>query len=215
MPHLIGITGRAGSGKDTFAAALAAAHPTTRLAFADPMRDVAEAVFGSRYATQAEKAAVDPYWATRLGEEWSTGRKILQRLGTDVFRNGIHTDIWLMAMARRLDAVRNVQFIALTDVRFDNEAEFVRSRGGIVVRMVNPHLPPATDAHASEQGVNDELVDHEFVPSSVEEIAEYAGNLAYILLDAPEPKDGMWDFTSEEYRSRLPRCASSSGGEVA
>ena len=156
---VIGLTGRAGSGKSTYADAACRAG-TVRglscavLSFADALRDVTEAVFGSRYDTQETKAAFDPFWAPRLGEQWSTGRKILQRLGTEVFRDHIHTDFWLMVMERRLAYAREHRdLVVIPDVRFDNEAEMVRHLDGHLVHIYNLNLPAPADTHASEAGI--------------------------------------------------------------
>jgi hypothetical protein len=41
----------------------------------------------------------------------------------------------------------------ITDVRFENEAAFVRNLGGTLIHVVNPETVSRTDAHASENGV--------------------------------------------------------------
>jgi hypothetical protein len=165
---LIGITGKAGSGKSTLAQAIIdRSHtPGGVLAFADAVRDVSQAIFGSRYESQEEKAALDGWWAARigtLGDRAPTGRVILQVIGTEMGRNVIHRDIWLFVMERRLatlDPGRLATWV-IADVRFDNEAEWIRARGGYVVE-VSRGLPPSGDAHASEAGVSPRLV-NEFI----------------------------------------------------
>jgi ribosomal protein S11 len=58
--------------------------------------------------------------------------------------------------------------VAITDVRFDNEAAAVRAAGGRVFRVVRSGdscLAAETAAHASEAGVSDALVDGVIVNS--------------------------------------------------
>lgn len=177
-----GITGRAGCGKSTFASALGRGRSHCRLAFADPLREVALAIFGSAYRTQEEKACVDAFWHERLGDDWATGRKILQRVGTEVGRNTIAKDIWLWAMDRRLLAIMasvrdgrmSRPVVTIEDVRFDNEAEYVRELGGKVIHLTRPDMPENTDAHASEHGVTHDLIDYSYAPDGLDELERIA-----------------------------------------
>jgi hypothetical protein len=178
---IIGITGRAQCGKDTLATAMW--EPTRRdypkevvppiceiLHFADTLRDVVQAAFGSRYETAEEKAAVDEWWNARLGRKPDpgpvfdaprlldgapiTGRFILQKVGTELFRARVSPDFWLFAMERRI-ATSKAKHHIIADIRFDNEAQWVRAHDGIVIgltRQDQGELP--ADAHASERGVD-------------------------------------------------------------
>lgn len=195
--RIIGITGAAGSGKSTLAywltqrARIRGDHAAV-MAYADPLRDVVEAVFGERYETQEAKAAVDPYWDPllradhvmgpfpELGDHPVTGRRILQFVGTELFRNHVHPDIWVMVMRRRLEdaAKRGMRLVAIPDVRFDNEAQLVRDLGGSVIRLVRDDAPPACAGdHASERGVAEALIAATYHPASVEAIRALSGVL--------------------------------------
>jgi hypothetical protein len=162
---IIALTGRAGVGKSTLAALLAdqlaiRRGSATRCSFAAPMRAAVAAIFGSTYSTQADKAAPDPYWTTRLGPDWSTGRQILQRFGTEVCRDHISQDIWALALQRRINAER-LHTVIIDDCRFDNEAAMVHRLGGWVIRLDRSGLPPVP-AHSSEGGVRWQLVDRDY-----------------------------------------------------
>ncbi len=139
---IVSLAGPAGVGKSTTAAAiilgLAQRHTTQpiirKAAFCDPLRDAVQAIFGSDYRSQEAKAATDPYWADRLGSNWSTGRKILQSFGTDVCRVSISSEIWINALERRLLGQR-YDVVILDDCRFSNEAAWTRRRHGLVVHI--------------------------------------------------------------------------------
>lgn len=91
-------------------------------------------------------------------------RRLQQILGTEVGRELIGDSVWTDAAMRLVDrfAARGASSV-ITDCRFDNEAERVRDAGGTVVRVIRPSLPAPTDAHASEAGIHDDLVDIEIV----------------------------------------------------
>ena len=63
-----------------------------------------------------------------------------------------------------IDAARmypGVDILAITDVRYPNEAERIRSLGGVVWEVVRPGV--VSDGHASEQPLPAELVDWQIV----------------------------------------------------
>ena len=53
------------------------------------------------------------------------------------------------------DEARTVFF----DVRFDNEAEAIKERGGYIIEVRNSRVPKLEGSHASEQGINPKYVD--------------------------------------------------------
>ena len=77
-------------------------------------------------------------------------RRLMQTLGTDWGRELIHPDIWLTMALQRLVHVGPGMVIA--DVRFENEAAWVRKYGG---RILHVHRPDAAavETHASEYGI--------------------------------------------------------------
>lgn len=180
--HVIGITGRAQSGKSTFAEMIATARQTAWIcSFADPLRDVVEAAFGSRYETQAEKAAVDPFWEKQLrhyglmGAQPITGRRILQYVGTEVFRQHVHQDFWCMVMERRLQSMTGL--VLIPDVRFENEAALVR-RYGTLVHLFREGMPAPTDGHCSECPVGWAQGDDTVTNHSLDQLRTVAGIMA-------------------------------------
>lgn len=114
MKH-IGFIGLAGSGKDTAADALMFTH--YRCSFASRLKGIAR-MLG---------------WD---GEKDERGRAFLQDLGMAVRR--FDEDTWVRLLREEVSPV--IQQLVFTDVRFQNEADFVRSVGGIVVRIVRPGI---------------------------------------------------------------------------
>ena len=116
-----------------------------------------------------------------LGEEWDglTPRKLLQLLGTEAGRHIIHPNIWVNALFADYvcddcgqqecptDEEDTGQMIhrsfpdwIITDVRFPNEAEAIKDRGGILIRINRPQyldngLVIRKDEHLSETALDD------------------------------------------------------------
>jgi hypothetical protein len=67
-------------------------------------------------------------------------RVLLQRLG-DRARHHLGEDVWVDAALRCVGPGRPV---VITDCRYRNEADAVRERGGLVVRVERPGVGPST-----------------------------------------------------------------------
>lgn len=147
MPQapLIGIAGRARSGKDTVANFIIAAIGGYRYSFADPIR------------TMLAPLGVDmndPYWQARKEDVIPalgvSPRRMMQTLGTEWGRNLINPDLWLVMAHQRL--LRNGPGMVISDVRFENEAAWIRKHGGRIIHVIRPEAK-AVEAHASEDGI--------------------------------------------------------------
>lgn len=149
---LIGITGKAGVGKDTAGAYLAQAHGFDRYAFASPIKRML-GVLGlceEHFSDHAAKEAVIPAFGCSY-------RHLAQTLGTEWGRS-IHPHFWLQMAKLRyygLDRSGEAYGLVITDVRFENEAEWIREEGGVVVHIVGRETTVSGDAakHVSENGV--------------------------------------------------------------
>jgi len=89
-------------------------------------------------------------------------RRFLQVLGTDAVRAFFGEDTWIKllmkeALARRLYTdSEGWQNVVITDVRFSNEAKWVKEQGGVIWRINRPgHTNEVGTAHSSEKSIND------------------------------------------------------------
>lgn len=153
---LIGLTGHARSGKDSIGAHLVGAHDFRQISFAAPLRAMLMAGFDFSYASfEGDAKEREIPWIGR------SPRYLMQTLGTEWGRELVASDIWLRCAERRIvlgGGTGKVNWV-ITDVRFDNEAAFVRKLGGQVWRVVRPDAIPVSP-HASENGVSLTLVDY-------------------------------------------------------
>ena len=145
QPPLIGIAGRARSGKDTVANFIIAAIGGYRYSFADPIRAM---------LVPLGVDMSDPYWQTRKEDVIPalgvSPRRMMQTLGTEWGRNLINPDLWIIMAHQRL--LQNGPGMVIPDVRFENEAAWVRKHGGWIIHVIRPEAK-AVEAHASEDGI--------------------------------------------------------------
>ena len=89
-----------------------------------------------------------------------TAREFLQRLGGTA-RDVLGVNVWVDAAVRCMDPNAPVVF---TDARFLSEADEIRSRGGLVLRVNRPGVGPAVAAdgtiHKSETALDKYDFDH-------------------------------------------------------
>ena len=74
-----------------------------------------------------------------------TPRMLFQEIGTDLFRNQLHSNVWINAtmaeykpIAGTMDVRRSRETFPnwiITDVRFPNEADAIKEKNGIIIRL--------------------------------------------------------------------------------
>lgn len=177
---IIGLSGYARSGKDTAAHALVG-HGYNRVAFADKLREfllrlnpIVDTYSQFRVSDVIEQYGWDGYKESGYGAEI---RELLQRLGTECGRELISDTIWIDAA---LNGTKG-RDIVVTDVRFPNEAQAIKDRGGYVIRVVRPGVGPA-NSHPSETALDDWDFDAVILnDGSVGELQDNMAGLAYGL----------------------------------
>lgn len=160
---LIGLMGKKGVGKDTLADRLVSRGRFQKMAFADPLKAVCREMFAL-----TSWQLHDPEGKETVDERWGmTPRQMMQRVGTDMVRSMLGKDFWLRRMDLELGSLMESKqmMIVISDVRFANEAQWVRDRGGMIVRVIAEHDKAArdVDAHASETEQEKVVCDMEIV----------------------------------------------------
>lgn len=152
--QLIGIHGKAQSGKSTVARWLHQERNAFAASFADPIKETLIGMFNlswEHFENPVLKEQLLP------GIERSP-RYLAQTLGTEWGRNLVDNDLWVDLTEARLRRFtvwgRFGQVIVIPDVRFENEARWVRAHGTLL------HLVRAgadgnvgIRGHASEAGI--------------------------------------------------------------
>lgn len=134
MCIIIGLSGKARAGKDSMYEAISHVSKleVRRIALADPLKD------------EVYKYVLKPHGVERSAlddERKKYFRLILQGWGTDFKRNFFGQDYWVQRLEAKLNSPQFRNFkgiVCITDIRFREEADFVRERGGYVVRINRP-----------------------------------------------------------------------------
>lgn len=149
---LIGLTGYAGTGKDTVRELLEELG-FVGFALADPIRAMVRKLLTSSGVSTAfmDDRALKEACIPALGVSY---RQLAQTLGTEWGR-GLQPDFWLRIAASYVTDLEwsGGSHFVVSDVRFSNEAEWVRARGGVIWRVHRNQAEPVR-SHISESGVD-------------------------------------------------------------
>lgn len=150
MPRSIGLIGKMGSGKNTVADVLIRTHGYIPLAFATPLKEmVIEAdpliACGAHNWNADRKFAMQIHLSDLLDNgmtfeeckrEYPEVRRTLQRIGQGARK--VDPDYWVRALFTRALDIPESQPVVITDVRYPNEADALRTAGYTLVRITRP-----------------------------------------------------------------------------
>ena len=151
---IIGLSGKKRSGKDTVADIVCNMYPSTiKYAFASPLK--------------LEVATATGFSLKYIEEHKSNFRLILQGWGTDFRREIYGKDYWIRKMEEALKLILSThEHVVIPDVRFLNEYEFVKSLGGVMIRI--ERAVDYSDTHVSENELDHTTFDHVIVNDGTE-----------------------------------------------
>lgn len=131
-----------------------------------------------------------PYLDLKISKVEMTYREFLQKLGTEAMREGLHENVWVNALFADYIHTKNcgcekncrcehdLPNWIITDMRFPNEMEAVKERGGITIKVVRPvHVLSQNNhcgiLHPSETSLDNEEFDYTIVnDSTIEDLVE-------------------------------------------
>lgn len=156
--QLIGLAGRAGCGKDTLAKFLCETQGFVQIALADPLRDGLKVMLGlsDEQINRRDLKEIPIGW---IGK---SPRELLQTLGTEWGREMVANNLWLRVAARKIEQIiaappcLHVAGIVISDIRFENEADWLRGQGGTVwhiSRESGCQIEGQARSHISEQHI--------------------------------------------------------------
>jgi hypothetical protein len=166
---IVGLSGYAGSGKDTAGEALIE-RGFVRLAFADEVKKALLILDPHIPSADAAPVRVSDHLFKKCGGDWNLAkqhpeiRRLLNAMGTDLGRNFIDEDVWVKRVgdqiltAMRAERAEDKRNFVITDARFPNEAARINAWGGVMWRIERPGNRPASDAagipYKSETALN-------------------------------------------------------------
>jgi hypothetical protein len=151
-----------------------------------------------------EKFEDQEFKKTFLGQEWDyieymnnsprgsitkmTIRELLQKLGTEAMRDGLHTNVWVNALFADYNAGYTISPLdvdnqapdnwIITDMRFPNEMEAVVEKGGLTIRVVRDYAlrggpEDPKNIHPSETALDEAKFDYEIInDGTIEDLIE-------------------------------------------
>lgn len=170
---ILALSGKKGSGKDFLGNFLCQERNYTRIAFADPLKKAIEEIFSLNhdqlYGSDKEKE--DIYWG--VSPRW-----LMTTIGTEMFRDffgllmktkGIWSEeekanIWVKCAEKKIQVLREkgLSKFVITDLRFKNEANWVKKNNGVIININRPQNTSSSD-HISETDLSEEYFDHTFL----------------------------------------------------
>ena len=216
---IIGITGFIGSGKDTVAK-MFVERGCVQDSFASPVKDVCASIFGwdrdmlegDTVESRDSRETPDLFWSKKLGVPNFTPRLALQLIGTDVLRNHFAPDIWINSLEYRIRKQNNnAPCTVISDARFRNELDLIKSMGGKIIWVQRGELPEwfetASQAHNN-------VVSRKIMQTKYRDVHESEWNWAgypvdYViknngtLEELSKQVDGIRDWDTGEFKESL------------
>ena len=150
---LIGINGYAGAGKDEVGKLIVKHAPTFKVKkFAGKLKQIATILTGiptHHFENQRIKQSNLSGWDMSV-------RELLQRLGTEAIRDGLHPKAWINALMA--DYMVGDDWV-ITDMRFQNEYDTICSYGGYTIQVYRAGVK-APNNHSSEEGITNGCFDY-------------------------------------------------------
>lgn len=170
---IIGVSGKKRSGKDSFFNIVNDLYPNyyKNVKYADKLKEICSILTGYHLNYFYDGNLYD----TKL-ELWGmTIRQFMQILGTEVFRDSFNQEVWVTALESNLK--ENENYI-ITDVRFLNEANWVK-KNGILIRVNRPQSQNL-DTHRSEVELDD-FDDFDYIIENDGTYEEYVDIISNIM----------------------------------
>jgi hypothetical protein len=146
-PTIIGICGKAGSGKSSVGRHLIEKYGAQRVSFAEPLKRMAMDIWGFSeeqvFGEADVKETIDPRWDI-------TPRQAMQKLGAAA-RDHMGDDIWIMTA---IDHIDGPGLWIIDDVRYCNEAKMLSQLGTVLRLHCSDSISTDTGEHPSEAEVD-------------------------------------------------------------
>lgn len=204
-PRLVGVSGHMGSGKDTVGEIIKYLTSPEAISkgsfskcqemgyvydttwsiekFAAKLKLVAQVLTGVpayRFEDRKFKESEMPsewnvWYPNQDRSEPMTYRTLLQKLGTEAMRNGLHNNVWVNALFSDYSPTNGTSW-CITDMRFPNEFDAVKKRGGITIYVHRPDthsLQSMIEVHESETALDNHEFDYAIINhGSIEDLVK-------------------------------------------
>lgn len=153
---IIAFTGPRGVGKTAVAKELVenGKHEYVIESFASPIKNMLKAMGLTGHFLNNPEGKQEPIpWLDGI-----SGRELMQTLGTSWGRELVTNDVWLRVMNQQLiKYISTNKIILIDDLRFDNEAEFIKSQGGYIISLTREGIE-YTNEHLTETPISSDYL---------------------------------------------------------
>lgn len=154
----IGLTGLAGSGKDTAGKYLSESLGLETIAFADEVRDILWTLDIPLYShitgPTTYRGAINEFGYDSVKRAFPKVREFMDSLSTKIIRNRIN-DNYFVDIA--VEKAKDIGSVVITDARFDNEKKAIKEElNGIVIEIVRPGI---TNLGLESEDISNRFVD--------------------------------------------------------
>lgn len=182
---IVGVSGFARSGKDTVCDYAVDHFGYRKVGFSDPIREIAKTIFGfeDEDFVNERKEEINPVWNL-------SPRFALQKIGTEGSRNVFQDDIWIRCIERKIAKLvekEDQRKFIIRDLRYENEADFVRSQEGhfgLVLHVLRPSQERIRlSEHPTERGIEIQSA-HDIVlenTGTIEDMHKQVGHLLAMI----------------------------------
>ncbi len=152
---IIGLSSKIGAGKDTVAHLIGNGEVRK---FADNIKKICAIIsglpLGDMYTQDGKNIYIEQF-------DMTVGT-MQQKIGTEVFRNSFDQNVWVKSLFSKYTPD---QLWIITDVRFPNEADYIKSLDGILIRIEGDPAGIRANStrdlnHPSETSLDDYKFDH-------------------------------------------------------
>lgn len=162
---LLGLSGYKGSGKTTVADYLRNYVCLDGMTFfqeyswAFPLKEV----IGKKLLGLTHQQIYDEKAKEDVDLRWGKSpRQLLQIIGTDCFRDKVHSDFWIKVGEPIIKEYLENGPVVISDNRFPNELDFIKKTGGYSVRIIKQGQV-IKDSHASEHALDNYRFDFRII----------------------------------------------------
>ena len=206
MTTIIALTGVANSGKDLTAEMMTnkmrRRDPDVKLrslSFASPIKEAVSAILGCRIEDFDDRNFKEGSLIDSHGLDTSP-RKMMQLMGDQYARQMIDKDIWIKIAQQRLETAKaqGVDYMFITDLRYNNEQDWVLDNGGVVVCIERNDAVPVA-YHESEAGLAKPPCYVIYNNGSIEDLRMEVAEMTTILQPLELRRNSIDDCTPAEW----------------
>ena len=180
MSYLIGVSGFARSGKDTFyqrAKILLEKHgkKAVRVAFADALKSECDELLSKYTGISA---------FTEENKDKELIRPLLVTYGTNI-RRALNENCWIEKVQPQvIEYLKSGYFVFVTDVRFKNEAQWIKMNGGTLINVSRENVKPANHEEHKQLHLMKGFIDYDvFWPTYGEDEIEKCDDHTFPLFN--------------------------------